>query len=105
MDELSAFLDALSRSAASAPTRCTGWTTHDLLAHLVAGTEEMTRLIRHAANDDPASATRNFTEREAPGWRSPITSCVTRSWSPAGSSSMRWPHSPKQPPSTSPGGR
>jgi len=38
MDELTAFLTALEASAPDAPTRCEGWTTHDLLAHLVAGT-------------------------------------------------------------------
>ena len=45
MDELAAFNDALDRTAPDAPTRCERWSAHDLLAHMVAGTEEMARLI------------------------------------------------------------
>ena len=68
MDEITAFLTALDVTEPNAPTRCTDWTAHDLLAHLVAGTEEMARLIGLAADGAPPSPTRGFTEREAP-WR------------------------------------
>jgi uncharacterized protein (TIGR03083 family) len=68
MDEITAFLDALDTTEPDAPTRCAGWTTHDLLAHMVAGTEEMIRLIERAGAGDPDSDTRAFAGREAP-WR------------------------------------
>jgi uncharacterized protein (TIGR03083 family) len=50
----------------SAPTRCPGWTAHDLLAHVVAGGEEMGRLVSSALAGQPVPATRAFAEREAP---------------------------------------
>jgi uncharacterized protein (TIGR03083 family) len=68
MDEITAFLTALDRIDPDAPTRCADWTAHDLLAHLVAGTEEMLRLTDLAIADQPVSATRPFEERERP-WR------------------------------------
>jgi uncharacterized protein (TIGR03083 family) len=68
MDELAAFVDALDRTAPDAPTRCARWSAHDLLAHMVAGTEEMARLIEQAAAGDAVPPTRGFAERERP-WR------------------------------------
>ena len=68
MDEITAFLEALDRTEPDAPTRCDGWSAHDLLAHLVAGTEEMARLVEQAVAGGPVSATRPFADREAP-WR------------------------------------
>jgi uncharacterized protein (TIGR03083 family) len=68
MDEITAFLTALDRTAPDAPTRCADWTAHDLLAHIVAGTEEMLRLTELASAGEPSSATRAFEERERP-WR------------------------------------
>jgi len=68
MDELTAFLTALDQTEPDAPTRCEGWTAHDLLAHLVAGTEEMARLVELAVAGEPVLSTREFDEREAP-WR------------------------------------
>jgi uncharacterized protein (TIGR03083 family) len=68
MDEVTAFLTALDTTEPDAPTRCDGWTAHDLLAHLVAGTEEMGRLVSLALRGAPPSPTRAFDEREAP-WR------------------------------------
>ena len=66
MDELSAFLDALDRTAPDAPTRCPDWTAHGLLAHMVAGTEEMARLMERATAGGEVPPTRGFAEREAP---------------------------------------
>jgi uncharacterized protein (TIGR03083 family) len=68
MDEITAFLTALDRTDPDAPTRCAEWSAHDLLAHLVAGTEEMLQLTELAIADEPSSATRPFEERERP-WR------------------------------------
>jgi uncharacterized protein (TIGR03083 family) len=68
MDELTAFLAALDQTEPEAQTRCDEWTAHDLLAHMVAGTEEMARLVEVAAADRPVPPTRAFDEREAP-WR------------------------------------
>ncbi|MGQ0831968.1 MAG: maleylpyruvate isomerase N-terminal domain-containing protein [Microthrixaceae bacterium] len=68
MDELTAFLTALDQTGPDAPTRCAGWTAHDLLAHMVAGTDEMARLVELAAAGEPVPPTRAFDEREEP-WR------------------------------------
>ncbi len=68
MDELTAFLAALDQTEPGAPTRCDEWTAHDLLAHMVAGTEEMARLVEIAAAGRDVPPTRAFDEREAP-WR------------------------------------
>ena len=68
MDELTAFLIALDRCDPEAPTRCAAWTVHDLLAHIVAGTEEILRLTEEAIAARSPSATRDFDERERP-WR------------------------------------
>jgi uncharacterized protein (TIGR03083 family) len=68
MDELDAFLTTLERTSPDAPTRCPGWTAHDLLAHLVAGTEEMLRLTTLAGRGETSERTRPFSVREAP-WR------------------------------------
>jgi Mycothiol maleylpyruvate isomerase N-terminal domain len=67
--ELQAFLISLATVPAEAPTACAGWSTHDLVAHMAAGSEEMTRLItarlaRGFDGDD--GPTRPFEEREAP---------------------------------------
>ena len=68
MDELTAFLATLDRTEPDAPTRCDHWTAHDLLAHVVAGTEEIARLVELAASGRTVGPTRGFDEREAP-WR------------------------------------
>ena len=83
MDELIAFLDALDRSAPGKATHCSAWTTHDLLAHMVAGTEEMTRLATLAAADGPDPVTRSFVEREAP-WRATADDELREAFVPAG---------------------
>jgi uncharacterized protein (TIGR03083 family) len=64
--EITAFLDTLSDVDPDAPTFCAGWTAHDLLAHLVAGGEEMRRLVAAKLAGRPVPATRPFAEREAP---------------------------------------
>jgi hypothetical protein len=67
--ELQAFLAALATVHADAPTACEGWTAHELVAHMAAGSREMTRLItarlEHGAGID-IGPTREFAEREAP---------------------------------------
>jgi uncharacterized protein (TIGR03083 family) len=68
VNELNAFLDALDHTPPDAPTRCAGWSAHDLLAHMVAGTDEMARLIEQAASGESVSPTKLFDEREVP-WR------------------------------------
>ncbi|MEZ5133518.1 MAG: maleylpyruvate isomerase N-terminal domain-containing protein [Acidimicrobiales bacterium] len=69
-DELTAFLDALDQTPPDAPTRCARWSAHDLLAHMVAGTEEMARLAELAAAGRTDEPTRPFAGREAP-WQLP----------------------------------
>jgi uncharacterized protein (TIGR03083 family) len=64
--EIEAFLDALTGVAPTASTYCDGWTAHDLLAHVVAGGEELHRLVAAALAGDDAQGTRAFDEREAP---------------------------------------
>lgn len=66
MDEATAFLDTLQRSAPSARTACAGWTAHDLVAHLTAGAAEMADLTEAAAAGRAERATRDFATREAP---------------------------------------
>jgi hypothetical protein len=67
--ELAAFLDALATVPADAPTACTEWSAHDLVAHLAAGSEEMARLVGLRLERGPAAdlgPTRDFEERERP---------------------------------------
>lgn len=64
--EIGAFLNTLPDVAPDAPTRCDGWTAHDLLAHVVAGGEELRPLVAAALAGDPVPATRAFAVREAP---------------------------------------
>jgi len=66
--ELTAFLDALAVTPADAPTACPGWTAHELVAHLVAGAQEIAALVDARLAGRPARPTRSFEEREAP-WR------------------------------------
>jgi hypothetical protein len=67
--ELEAFMSALASVPADAPTACEEWTAHDLVAHMAAGSEEMTRLINARLQGGPdvdIGPTRTFDEREAP---------------------------------------
>lgn len=56
-------LDAVDPAA---PTRCAGWTVHDLVAHLAAGSQEIADLAEEAVRGEPPRPTRGFEEREAP---------------------------------------
>ncbi|MBI4942350.1 MAG: maleylpyruvate isomerase N-terminal domain-containing protein [Actinobacteria bacterium] len=64
--EFVSFLTALNGVDPGAPTWCPGWTAHDLLAHLVAGAQEITRLVDASLAGLPVPPTRGFEEREAP---------------------------------------
>ena len=64
--EITAFAATIADVDPTSPTRCPGWTAHDLLAHVVAGGDEMLRLIDDALDDAPPTPTRGFAEREAP---------------------------------------
>jgi hypothetical protein len=66
MDEASAFLATLERTAPRAPTACTLWTAHELVAHLAAGAAEMAELVEARLAGLPERATREFGQREAP---------------------------------------
>ena len=66
VDGATAFLTALAGTAAHAPTACTSWTAHDLVAHLAAGAAEMASLTEAAVAGLPARATAGFAAREAP---------------------------------------
>ncbi|HEY1827527.1 MAG TPA: maleylpyruvate isomerase N-terminal domain-containing protein [Acidimicrobiales bacterium] len=67
--ELEAFLRALSSVGPDAPTACDGWSAHELVAHLAAGSKEMARLVDARLALGPGAdlgPTREFEEREAP---------------------------------------
>ena len=66
MDEATAFLTTLDATAPTAPTACTGWTAHELVAHLTAGAVEMAELTEAAATGRGERATRDLPGREAP---------------------------------------
>ncbi len=66
MDEATAFLATLDRTAPRAPTACAGWTAHELVAHLTAGAAEMAELTEAVTNGHAERATRDFSAREAP---------------------------------------
>lgn len=65
MSELSALYSVLAGIAPSAPTACTEWTAHDLLAHVAAGAKERADLIEEKLAGLPERATKPFAEREA----------------------------------------
>jgi uncharacterized protein (TIGR03083 family) len=60
------FLQALAARDADERTACEGWTVHELLAHLAAGSAEIADLARALLHTDSAPPTRGFEEREAP---------------------------------------
>ncbi len=65
-DEGEAFVATLLAASPSQLTACRGWTTHEVTAHLAAGSEEIADLIEsHLAGAGPRP-TRSFDEREAP---------------------------------------
>lgn len=67
--EMAALLGALATVPAEAATACAGWSAHDLVAHLAAGSQEMARLVALRLELGPGAdigPTRAFDEREAP---------------------------------------
>ncbi|HEX7134728.1 MAG TPA: maleylpyruvate isomerase family mycothiol-dependent enzyme [Iamia sp.] len=64
--EAHALIAALDAAAPDTPTACAGWTVHDLVAHLAAGSEEIADLVEDRLLGRPARPTRGFEEREAP---------------------------------------
>lgn len=61
-----AFAQALQSTDSHSPTRCAGWTVHELTAHLAAGSAEIADLIELELSGAPTRPTRDFEEREAP---------------------------------------
>ncbi|HYZ66347.1 MAG TPA: maleylpyruvate isomerase N-terminal domain-containing protein [Mycobacterium sp.] len=57
-------MKTLADADQAAPTACSQWTVHDLVAHLAAGAKENAELIEDALAGRPARATRTFAERE-----------------------------------------
>jgi uncharacterized protein (TIGR03083 family) len=67
--ELEAFLRVLAVTSPDAPTACDGWSAHELVAHLAAGSKEMGRLVNRRLELGPETEigpTIPFEEREAP---------------------------------------
>jgi uncharacterized protein (TIGR03083 family) len=65
--ELEAFLRVLGVTPPDAPTACQGWTAHELVAHLAAGSKEMGRLVNRRLEVGPGvdiGPTIPFDERE-----------------------------------------
>jgi uncharacterized protein (TIGR03083 family) len=58
-------MKTLADADPAAPTACSQWTVHDLVAHLAAGAKENADLIEDALAGRPARPTRSFDEREA----------------------------------------
>ena len=67
--ELEAFLRVLGVTSPDAPTACESWSAHELVAHLAAGSKEMTRLVKRRLElgpDAEIGPTIPFEEREPP---------------------------------------
>ncbi|MGE2813784.1 maleylpyruvate isomerase N-terminal domain-containing protein [Mycobacterium heidelbergense] len=60
------FISSLSRLEATAPTWCSGWSAHDLTAHVTAAAQERANLIEEYVAGKPARATRSWEVREPP---------------------------------------
>jgi len=65
-DAMCAFISSVSRLPASAPTWCSGWSAHDLTAHVTAAAEERADLIDDHLAGKPSRATRSWQVREPP---------------------------------------
>jgi hypothetical protein len=66
--ECEAYLDSLQHTPPDLLSACTGWTAHEVTAHLAATAAEVTRHLRPYLAGDPVPATRSFEERE-PAYR------------------------------------
>jgi hypothetical protein len=65
-DAMRAFITTLSQLPATAPTWCSGWSAHDLAAHIAAAAEERANLIDDHLAGKPTRATRPWEVREPP---------------------------------------
>jgi hypothetical protein len=65
-DAMRAFLTSLSQLQATAPTWCSGWSAHELAAHVAAAAEERANLIDDHLAGKPTRATRSWEVREPP---------------------------------------
>jgi uncharacterized protein (TIGR03083 family) len=64
--EAHALVAALDAAVPGTPTACAGWTAHELVAHLAAGSEEIADLVEEHLRGRPSRPTRGFAVREAP---------------------------------------
>jgi uncharacterized protein (TIGR03083 family) len=77
--EAHALVAAVEAAGSSAPTACAGWTVHELVAHLAAGSKEIADLVEAHLHGRSARPTRAFEEREAP-YRAMAGSDLRRAW-------------------------
>ena len=66
LNEGTAMMAAVEGAAPTAPTACAGWTTHDIVAHLTAGSKEIADLIEEKLAELAPRPTCDFQSREAP---------------------------------------
>lgn len=65
-DAMRALIVSLSGAQPSAPTWCTGWSAHELTAHVTGAAEERANLIEEHLAGRPPRMTRSWEEREPP---------------------------------------
>lgn len=65
-EAMRAFISTVSRLEATAPTWCSGWSAHDLCAHVAAAAQERADLIEEHLAGRPPRATRSWEVREPP---------------------------------------
>lgn len=65
-EAMRAFISSLSGLQASAPTWCSGWSAHELTAHVTAAAAERADLIEEYLAGRPTRATRSWEVREPP---------------------------------------
>jgi uncharacterized protein (TIGR03083 family) len=63
--EGTALMATVNNASPVAPTACAGWTTHDIVAHLAAGSKEIADLIEEKLAGSSPRPTRDFASREA----------------------------------------
>jgi uncharacterized protein (TIGR03083 family) len=64
--EADAFAEALDTTPPNALSACSGWTAHEVTAHLVAAGVEIALNLEAYGNGEPVPPTRGFEERERP---------------------------------------
>jgi uncharacterized protein (TIGR03083 family) len=77
-DAAHAIREVIDAVPSDAPTACEGWTAHDVVAHLAAGSREIADLIDERLEGRPSRETRGFQEREAPMRQLPHDELVER---------------------------